>query len=126
MLTISCSKCGKDISSIRYPILLRGIKQLGITNQWRVRAISSEIRDGHPLKGEEPATEEEIYHVKQLGHDLVALMLYEMTFCDECAKTEVQTWSPLSGEPCPFGLSPEEQRATFHLLKGGKKDDEQE
>ena len=125
MIMIVCSKCGKDISNIRYPILLRGIKKLGITDKWRVRTISNQIRDGRPPKDEEPATEEEIYHVKQLGHDLVALMLYEMTFCDECARTEARAWSPLSGEPCPFKLSPEEQRATFYLVKGGKEEDGQ-
>ena len=39
MLAIVCSKCGKDLSNERYPILLRGIKKLGVIDQWRVRAI---------------------------------------------------------------------------------------
>ena len=68
----------------------------------------NQIRDGQPAKNEEPATKEEIYHVRQLGHDLIALMLYEHA-CDELARLEVKTWSPLSGEPRPFELSPEEQ-----------------
>ena len=124
MLTISCSRCGKDISNIRYPVLLRGIKQLGITDQWRIRAISDEIRDGRPPEGAEPATEEEIYQIKQLGHDLVALMLYEMTYCDECARAQVDMWSISPAEPAQRELSPEQQRAAFHVVPGGKKETE--
>ena len=130
MLVILCSKCGKDISDFHYAILLRDFKRAGITDGLRARAISNEIRDGFPPKGERPASEDEIDCIRQLGHELVALMLYEPSLCEECLKAYLYVWDPKSGQPCPFELTPEltqrERRALFRILNGGKKEDDQE
>jgi len=96
------------------------LKELGITDKWRIREISNEIRDGQTTKGKEPASDEEKRALFQFGHELIALALYQPVFCKKCAGEELQVWDPKSGEPCPFELSPEDQRATFHLVKGGK------
>jgi hypothetical protein len=126
MIRIVCDKCGKDISMDHYKILLRNFADLGMTDAWRVREISNEMRDGLPEKDKQPATDKEKDVVRQLGHELTALMLYSPIICHECVKTNVITWDPSSGEPLPFLLSPEERRAAFRLLPGGvtsKKDE---
>jgi hypothetical protein len=116
MLKVVCDQCGEEMPEV----LSQTLDYLGLatTDKWRVRLISNEIRDKY--KGKDAATEEEKEAVIQLGHELIQLALYQPVFCKKCARKYVHEWDPKSGEPCPFELSPGEQRASFHLVKSGK------
>ncbi|MEN6486358.1 MAG: hypothetical protein ABFD98_15895 [Syntrophobacteraceae bacterium] len=122
MLKILCSKCQADVPEEAYELLMRNLIELSITDNWRVREISNEIRDGFPQPGQTPASEEEKEAVIQLGHELIALALYQPILCKKCGEVSYHTLDPKSNQPSPFALSPEERRAAFRLLPGGKND----
>ena len=87
MLKIVCDKCQEEIPEHSVNDHMSELKELGITNKWRIRQISNDIRDGR--QGGNSASDEEKRALFQFGHELIALAVYQPTYCEKCATGKV-------------------------------------
>ncbi len=85
MIKFACNQCGKEIHDFGSEFLDR-IKKVGIADRERIRAISGQLREGYPLKGHKPASDEEILIFETIGRELAALLFYQEIFCEQCSR----------------------------------------
>ncbi len=89
VIKFTCNRCGKDIPDVGSEFLDR-IKKVGIADRERIRAISGQLREGYPLKGHKPASDEEILVFETIGRELADLLFYKQIFCEQCSRTNLK------------------------------------
>ena len=83
MLKIVCDICQEPIPGLTTDYLMTDLMKLGITDKWRIKEISDEIRGG--CKGTHAASDEEKAALFEFAYELIGLAVYQPVFCPKCA-----------------------------------------
>lgn len=86
MIRFACDRCRCDMTEdVMSP--LEGVNAIvGLTDKRKIQLISNFLQDGHRYSGKEPFTREQYERVRDLGHSLIAYMVYQPTVCQHCRK----------------------------------------
>ena len=100
MIRFACDQCGSDMTE-EVISCLEGVNAIvGLTDKGKIRRISDYLQDGHGYSAEEPFTRDQYERIRDLGHSLIAYMVYQPTICRKC-----------------IGLSPDESRKPIKIHK---------